>query len=499
VSAHRTRSREAPSCAYTRSVFLRAVGVVYVCAFLSLHWQIVGLLGSDGLLPAAAFLERAARALGTSATWQLPTLFWLGASDFLLHAACVAGAVSAVLVALGIAPLATLATCWLLYLSLVGVGQQLLSYQWDALLLETGFLAILWAPLAWRLDAADARRPSPIVLWLLRWLLFRLMFFSGFVKLASGDPAWWSLDALSVHFVTQPLPTWTAWWAHQLPSWLLRLACLFMFVIELVLPFLIVLGRRARLVAFVGLVGLQAGIAATGNYGFFNLLSAVLCLPLLDDAQLARMSLRRHRGDPTVGRREHGWKLALDSTLAILLLALSLPPALERLTGVRLDASLAPLAALQRAAAPFQLTSTYGLFAVMTTRRPEITIEGAVDGTEWRPYVFRSKPGPLDRRPAFVGTGMPRLDWQMWFDALYVERMLAGGRGGANLITPVLLERLRAGSPAVLGLLDGDPFDGARPTALRWRLDDYRFTDRAERDATGDWWKRTPLHEEPPR
>lgn len=480
----------------TRGVFLRGVGLVYLCAFVSLRWQIVGLLGSDGLLPATAFLERAAAALGTSASWQLPTLFWLGASDFLLHAACVAGAVSAALVVLGIAPLATLALCWLLYLSLVGVGQQLLSYQWDALLLETGFLAILWAPLAWRLDAVATRAPSPIVLWLLRWVLFRLMFFSGFVKLASGDPTWWSLDALSVHFVTQPLPTWTAWWAYQLPSWLLRLACLVMFVIELALPFLIVLGRRARLIAFVGLVGLQVAIATTGNYGFFNLLSIVLCLPLLDDAQLARVSPRRRRGDATAGRREHAWKLALDGIVAILLLALSLAPALGRLTGVRLDASLAPLAALQRAAAPLQLTGTYGLFAVMTTRRPEITLEGTVDGSEWRPYVFRWKPGPLDRRPAFVGTGMPRLDWQMWFDALYVERMLAGGRGGANLITPALLERLRAGSPAVLGLLAADPFDGARPTALRWRLDDYRFTDRAERAASRAWWKRTLLHEE---
>jgi len=479
----------------TRRVFLRAFGLVYLTAFLSLRWQVAGLLGEDGLLPAAAFLERAHSVLGDGATWQLPSVFWLDASTTTLQVACVLGAASALLVVLGVAPLATLALCWFLYLSLVSVGQQLLSYQWDALLLETGFLAILWAPIAWRLDAPDARGPSPIVLWLLRWLLFRLMFFSGFVKLASGDPTWWSLDALAVHFETQPLPTWTAWWAHQLPWWLLRAACGAMFAIELVLPFLIVLGRRARAVAFAGLVGLQVAIAATGNYGFFNLLSAVLCLPLLDDAQLARLLPARVVGASRRAPRERAWKLALDGIAALLLLALSLPPALARVAGTRLAAP-APLVSLQRACAPFRLTSTYGLFAVMTTRRPELTIEGSVDGITWRPYAFRWKPGPLDRRPAFVGPGMPRLDWQMWFDALYVERMLESGRGGADLIAPALIERLRAGSPPVLGLLDGDPFEGEPPTSFRWRLDDYRFTDRTQRAASGDWWRRSLLHEQ---
>lgn len=496
MSASTSRSREPASHVRTRRVFLRALGLVYLTAFLSLRWQIAGLLGEDGLLPATAFLERARSVLGAGAAWQLPSAFWLDASAAALHAACVAGAASALLVVLGVAPLATLSVCWLLYLSLVSVGQLLLSYQWDALLLETGFLAILWAPLSWRIEAPGVRSPSPVVLWLLRWLVFRLMFFSGFVKLASGDPAWWSLDALAVHFETQPLPTWTAWWAHQLPGWLLRAACGAMFVIELVLPFLIVLGRRARAIAFVGLVGLQIAIAATGNYGFFNLLSAVLCLPLLDDAQLARLVPARFAVARPRATRERTWKLALDGIAALLLLALSLPPALVRLTGVRVGGP-APLATLQRAAAPFHLTSTYGLFAMMTTRRPELTIEGSIDGTHWQPYVFRWKPGPLDRRATFVGPGMPRLDWQMWFDALYVERMLESGRSGANLITPALIERLRAGSPAVLGLLDGDPFAGTPPTSFRWRLDDYRFTDPNERAASGDWWRRSLLHEQP--
>jgi hypothetical protein len=487
----------APTYVRTRVLFLRALGLVYLAAFLSLRWQVAGLLGSDGLLPARSYLERASMMLGPSAGWQLPTLFWLDASDAALHGACVAGSVAALLLVAGVAPLAMLVVLWVLYLSLVGVGQLFLSYQWDALLLETGFLAIFWAPRGWRLGAAPGR-PSAIVLWMLRWLLFRLMFFSGFVKLASGDPTWWHLDALKVHYQTQPLPTWTSWYAHQLPGWLQQLSCAVMFVIELLLPFAIVLGRRARLVAFLGLVSLQIGIAATGNYGFFNLLAIVLCLPLLDDAHLAYVWPRRDDDPGRALRQQRRWKTAVDATVAALLLALSVPLAMTQLIELP-PRAIRPVAALLNALGPFHLTSTYGLFAVMTTTRPEMILEGSRDGATWTPYVFRWKPGPLSRAPTFVGFGMPRLDWQMWFDALYVERMLASGSSGANLITPRLLEKLRAGTPSVLGLLAGDPFDGEPPRELRWRLDDYRFTDAAQRAATGNWWQRTLIHQQEAR
>jgi hypothetical protein len=487
-----------PTYVRTRRLFLRALGLVYLAAFLSLRWQVRGLLGADGLLPAASYLARVSGALGTAAAWRLPTLFWLGASDAVLHAACIAGAIAAALLVLGIAPLAMLIVLWVLYLSLVGVGQLFLSYQWDALLLETGFLAIFWAPLGWRLASPTAAPPSAIVLWLLRWLVFRLMFFSGFVKLASGDPTWWTLAALEVHYQTQPLPTWTSWYAEQLPAWFQKLSCAVMFVIELGLPFLIVFGRRARAIAFVGLVALQLAIGLTGNYGFFNLLAVVLCIPLLDDAQLDWLWPARM---PDIGRAPRGtrrWKRAIDVVVAALLLTLTLPVAIGHLVEVPARVT-APISGLLHALGPFRLTSSYGLFAVMTTTRPEITLEGSRDGTSFTPYLFRWKPGPLDRAPSFVGFGMPRLDWQMWFDGLYVQRMLESGRSGANLITPVLLQKLRAGSPEVLALLDGDPFDGTPPRELRWRLDDYRFTDRAERAATGDWWKRTLIHQQDTR
>lgn len=485
----------------TRALFLRALGVVYLVAFLSLHAQVLGLYGHDGLLPATTYLDRARDALAADAPWQVPTVFWLDASDAALRAVCAAGAMSALLLVAGIAPLVTTSACWLLYLSLCGIGQLFLGYQWDALLLETGVLAVLWSPLAWRLGADGEREPSRIVLWLVRWLLFRLMFASGFVKLASGDPTWWSLTALTVHYQTQPLPSWTAWYANLLPTWLQKLCCGVMFVIELGLPFLIVLGRHARLIAFAGLVALQLGIAATGNYGFFNLLTIVLCIALLDDGMLPRLHLRWRAHEPHEPRgRVLGGPARIRATAhtmaAMVLVLLSATMLLAQLTGLP-PTSTPGVTPLLRALAPLRLTSTYGLFAMMTTTRPELTIEGTVDGTEWRPYVFRWKPGPLDRRPPIVGLGMPRLDWQMWFDALHVQRMLATGGRSGSLITPLLLARLRERSPAVLALLDGDPFDGTPPTALRWRLDEYRFTDRAERAATGDWWQRTLLHEEP--
>lgn len=477
----------------TRRLFLRLLGCVYLAAFLSLAWQIEGLLGARGILPAAEYLDRAAQALGAAAPARVPTVFWLDASDSSLEIACLAGAGLAALLVLGVAPLATALGAWLLYLSLVSVGQRFLAYQWDALLLETGFLAILWAPPVRLLGAAE-REPSRLVLGLLRWLVFRLMFFSGWVKLASGDPTWWSLGALEVHYQTQPLPAWTSWYAHQLPAVLHRASCVVMFVIELGLPFLIPLGRRPRLVAFAGFVFLQLAIAATGNYGFFNLLSVVLCVALLDDGWIARVWPRR-----AVPRApalpERTWRRWFDAAAVALVLALTVPLSLAQL-GFRRATALPGVGTLLGTLAPLRIASTYGLFAVMTTTRPELVLEGTVDGREWRPYVFRWKPGPLARAPSFVAPHMPRLDWQMWFDALYVERMLATGGGGAEVVTPRLLARLRDAEPSVLALLESDPFDGERPTALRWRLYDYRFTDPQERAATGRWWHRRLLAEQ---
>jgi hypothetical protein len=320
------------------------------------------------------------------------------------------------------------------------------------------------------------------------------MFFSGWVKLASGDPVWWSFTALEFHYWTQPLPTWTSWYANLLPTSLEKLSCALMFAIELGLPFLIFAGRRARLIAAAGFTALQAAIAASGNYGFFNLLAVVLCVPLLDDALLSRWGLRAPRAEVAApSAPSMRAKRVLEIAAAVVLLALSVPQSWRQLTGVRspLDSLLEPIA---RATRPLQLVNPYGLFAVMTRTRPEIEIEGSDDGVRWKPYVFRFKPGPLGRRPTFVAPDMPRLDWQMWFDALAVERMVGGAPSRYDLVTPDLLRRLVEGEPSVLALLGENPFAPSPPRHLRWNLYQYRFTEAPERRTTGHWWKRELVH-----
>jgi hypothetical protein len=475
----------------TRRLFLRLVGLVYLIAFWSIHWQMAGLFGSRGLSPAVTFLEQVEPQLAGSRLLDLPTIFWwIGASDAALRGVALAGMVAAGALVAGWLPLLGAVVLWLLYLSLVSVGQPFLSFQWDSLLLETGFLAIFFAPTTWRLASARAAPPSMVVLWLLRLLLLRLMFFSGWVKLASGDPAWWSLDALQYHYWSQPLPTWTSWYANLLPAWAQKVSCAVMFAIELGLPLFILGPRRLRLLAAAGFLLLQTGIAATGNYGFFNLLSAVLCVPLLDDRVLGRVPRVL---EPRFGR-DARTRLAVDVAVACVILALALPLSWRQLTGTPslVDGPLAPLVQRLR---PFHLVNPYGLFAVMTRTRPEVEVEGSDDGTAWRPYRFRWKPGPEDRAPAFVAPDMPRLDWQMWFDGLAIERMIATGRGGYDLVTPALLKRLAEGSPEVLALLDENPFPAAPPRQLRWRLYRYRFTDAEERRATARWWRRELVHD----
>ncbi len=487
--------------------FLRLLGAVYLIAFASLWVQIDGLLGSRGILPAARYLDTATRVLGPERYHLLPTLFWFGSGDGALHAACAAGVVLALLVVAGVVEVPALVGLWVLYLSLVTVGRDFLSFQWDALLLETGALAVFlprpsWR--TWRTPRARAKPPRPLALLLFWWLLFRLMFSSGAVKLASGDPTWRSLDALKFHYETQPLPTWIGWFAHQLPGWFQVLSVVVMFAIELVVPWLILGTRRTRRIAFVPLVGLQLLIAATGNYGFFNLLTIGLCLLLLDDDALTRVGsglgrrlgrLGRWLGTPAGAapaptlpvegarsRRAWGRWLAAPFAAGVLLVSL------VEVTGATGLPSPwpQPLYALRRAIAPLRSVNGYGLFAVMTTERPEIVVEGSDDGATWKPYRFRWKPGPIDRRPRFCEPYMPRLDWQMWFAAL----------GGSPARAPwfvAFLSRLAEGSPPVLGLLAENPFPEAPPRYLRARLYDYTFTDLRTLRTTGRWWSREEL------
>ena len=445
--------------------------------------QVDGLVGSRGIAPAAVLLARLREWRGADAWFERPTLLWLGAGDAALHALCAAGTALAVAAAAGLLPRLALAALFALYLSLVSAGGIFLSYQWDTLLLETGALAVLVAPgglLPFRRGRAP---PHPLAIWLPRCLLAKLVFMSGAVKLLSGDPSWRSLDALAYHFETQPIPTWSSWIAHQLPATALRAATFSTLAIELALPLLIFAGRRARLVACAGIALLQLLIAATGNYGFFNALTLVLCATLLDDRELARLLPARLRPAPQPDAappaapgpwprvRRAGFALAAGA-----LLGLSLLSGAARL-GVPLPVP-GSVVALERLLAPFFVANPYGLFAVMTTERPEVEVLGSDDGETWRPYVFRYKPGPVERAPRFAPLHLPRLDWQLWFAAL--------GRCEASPWLTGLFLRLLEGEPAVLRLLAEDPFPGRPPRYLRADLWRYRFAPPGD----AAWWRR---------
>ena len=463
-------------------LFLRLLGVVYLVAFVSLWVQVAGLIGPRGILPAAELLHSVGARLGASRFWWLPSLFWLGAGDGALKLACAAGAVAAVLVVLDLAAAPALAAAWLLYLSLVSVGGDFLSFQWDALLLEAGFLAVLLAP-PWRRGGLRPTFPAPSrpVLLLLHWLLLRLMFSSGMVKLLSGDPTWRHLTALSFHYETQPIPNPIAYFVFQLPAGVHRACTAGMFVLELLAPLLILGPRRLKRNAAAGLVALQVLIALTGNFAFFNLLTLALCALLLDDGAWP-VRLRRRLLDGGERPRCRAWPRALVTPVAAILLVLS---SFQFAATLGLAGALPrPALAALRWTSPLRLTSGYGLFAVMTTTRPEILIEGSADGRAWKPYAFRYKAGDLHRAPPFVAPHQPRLDWQMWFAAL-------GGARQEEWFAP-FLQRLLEGSPPVLALLAGNPFPHSPPRYVRALLYDYRFTDLATLRRTGAWWRREP-------
>jgi hypothetical protein len=462
----------------TRWLFLRLLGVIYFCAFASYSRQVLGLVGRNGILPAGELLQALREPLGRERYLRVPTLAWLNTSDAFLLFLCRSGMLLALLQIFGIAQAPLLLLLWLWYLSLVSVSREFLGYQWDVLLLETGFLAIFFAPARVLPSLRREAPPSLLVLWLLRLLLFRLMFFSGLVKITSGDPTWRSLAALRYHYETQPLPTPVAWYMHQLPPWFHVVSAALVFLIELLVPFLICGPRPARLAAAGLLAWLQLLIMATGNYAFFNWLALALCSLLVDDRLLRQLlpgSIRRSL--PQVERRAPLYRLLFTAPVAAVILPLNVAlfadmlntrqrvPRRMRTTMIRLE--------------PLHLVNRYGLFAVMTTARPEIVVEGSADGREWVAYEFRHKPGDINRRPTWVAPHQPRLDWQMWFAAL-------SGLGGARWFSN-FMRRLLDGEPDVMALLPANPFPERPPRFVRaWQFD-YRFTHGGSGEA---WWRR---------
>ncbi len=444
-------------------LFLRAMAVVYFTAFGSLAVQILGLVGSEGILPAGKFLQNVKAYYGPVSFGQAPTLFWVSHSDWFLAAVCWAGCGLAVMLFLGILVPVTAFGLWAMYLSLTVVGQDFLGFQWDNLLLESGFLLIFLYPLRLSLQR-NADLPSVIIIWLLRWVLFRLMFSSGLVKILSHDPAWWQLEGLTHHYLTQPLPHVLSWYVHQLPDGFHKLSCVGMFVVELVVPFAIFFGRPARQLAFWILILFQLLILLTGNYTFFNILSMALCLTLLLDGR--RPSVSAHD--------------AVAAAVALIVCGMT--------TALMLGRHMAmpePVRAVVQVLSPLRTFNNYGLFAVMTTQRREIIIEGSHDGRTWLAYEFYWKPGDVARMPQWVQPHQPRLDWQMWFAAL--------GSYERNLWFTNLAERLLTGSKPVLALLKTNPFKDHPPRFIRSSFYDYRFTDPGVQGRTKEWWQRQSL------
>jgi len=452
----------------TSWLFLRLLGAIYLMAFISFGVQAGGLVGSHGILPASEFLGAVHQSLGTAAYWNAPTLLWLSRSDAGLRAVWIIGICLSLSLMLGFNARVVRVGLFVLYLSLDTAGQVFMNYQWDALLLEAGFLAIFLGS-------------EVVIVKLFRWLLCRLIFLSGAVKLLSHDATWRHLTALPVHYQTQPLPTPLAWYFYYLPDWFQRMSVIFVFFVELVVPWFVLAPRRLRLFAALAIALLQLLIFLTGNYAFFNLLTILLCLFLLDDAVLIRILPRRLTFRQSKRVHPSGrpvWWRAVCGIVATFVLFVSGFEMVGELSGRRWGLTEAVIGAVS----PFGIVNTYGLFAVMTTTRPEIIVEGSTDGTTWVPYEFKYQPGDLSRAPLWVQPHQPRLDWQMWFAAL--------GDYRSDPWVLHFLARLLEGQPEVLGLIGHNPFPDAPPHYVRALVYDYRFTTPAERRATGHWWKR---------
>lgn len=469
-------SMQTPTWFLTRRVFLFLLGLVYILAFGSLWIQIEGLVGEAGILPAELYLKGAETHWGAQRFWQVPTLFWLNAGNEFLYTVCLLGAGASLMVMVNFFTGWALLMAWIFYLSIFNVAQPFLGFQWDTLLLETGFLSLFLV--SWRGNINEPESsPSWFIIFLLRLLLFRVVFSSGVVKLLSQDPTWADLTALYYHYETQPLPTWVGWYTHQLPQGFQEFSVVCVFVIQLGVVFLIFGPRRIRYIGCAALVFFDVLIILTGNYGFFNLLTIALCLLLLDDSVFSRwLSTKGEKSKVSV------FVIQKKSLLKVGLLGVCI-----MLYAVPLLTTNHPsiYVYISKAIRPFHIFNSYGLFAVMTTSRPEIIILGSDDRENWFPYEFKWKPGNVEKKPKFVAPHQPRLDWQMWFAALSnYER---------NPWLIQFMTRLLQGSPVVIALLENNPFPDTPPRYLQAVTYEYQFTNSEIRNRDNSWWTRKLL------
>jgi hypothetical protein len=483
-----------PGYLAARWLFLRALGLIFFSAFYSLLFQIRGLIGPRGILPAQEYLVQVARVLGSGRFWYAPTVFWWSASDRTLLAVCIIGIIASACLAVNICPRGALAICLVAFLSFISTAQDFASYQSDGMLLEAGFLSLFFAPAGWRPRSGISDPPSRASRFLLIWLMFRIYFESGIVKILGRDPEWRDFTAMDQYYQNGPLPTWIAWYAHHLPHGFHAATAILTLALELVVIFGVFLPRRSRIILFCVITPWQIGIILTSNYAFLNYLVLVLGFLLLDDEFLARiLPLGLHFAatpvssdtasfDAPVGGR--GWHRSLRLWVQAVFLSW-----IFYATSALLIFMFAPQAALPRAPVlalePFRIANDFGLFAVMTRERYEIEFQGSRDGQSWTAYPFRNKPQDVHAPPRIYAPYQPRFDWNLWFASLGNWRQY-----------PFVLQveqRLLVGEPDVLALFAGNPFPGKPPERIRVVLWQYWFSDWKEKHEQGIWWRRDQI------
>ncbi len=487
-----------------RWIFLRALGLIYFSAFYSLLFQIKGLIGPDGLLPAREFLEAVAHYFnGAQRFWYVPSLLWFRSGDRMLATLCWIGIAASLLLIANVWPRGMLAICFVAYVSFVSAARDFSGYQSDGMLLEAGLISMFFAPPGFWPGLGRRHAPSRASLFLLRWEWFRIYFESGVAKLASGDQSWRHLTAMDDYYQNGPLPTWIGWYAQQLPHWFHASTAFFTLLAEVLLVWMLFLPRRFRIICFFIVTPFEISIILTANYTFLNYLVLSLGFLLLDDKFLAFLLPARWKeiflssGDAPKPNGETpatiggGFfqKLRDAFTTARLVLGAFLLAWLFYATSSQIVGMLLPSIPLpQKPGAllePFRVADQYGLFANMTHERREIEFQGTRDEKTWIAYPFRYKPQDISKPPGIYAPYQPRFDWNLWFASL------GPWRGYPFVVYTE--ERLLKNSPHVIALFAGNPFDGSPPVAVRAVLWQYWFTDRKTRRQDGNWWRREVL------
>jgi len=472
----------APTYWLTRFAILRLLGLVYAVAFLVAANQILPLIGSNVLLPVGAFLARARETLGSTETAfaRLPSIFWLWHSDGMLVATAWAGFVLSCAVAAGYANAPVLAVLWALYLSFVHVGQDWYGYGWEYQLVETGFLAIFLCPL---LDPRPlpGREPPVAVIWLFRWLIFRIMLGAGLIKIR-GDPCWRDLSALFYYFETQPIPNPLSRWFHFLPRWELETGVAFNHLAELVAPWFVFGPRKIRHAAGAVIVLFQSVLILSGNLSFLNWLTIIPALACFDDSFWSRV---------LPGRLSHAARnagLAATPSRPMIVTGWALCALVAVLSFKPVANLFSPHQLMNASFDPLELVNTYGAFGSIGRERTNVIFEGTDsaapdESAVWRPYPYRGLPVDPSLRPPQVAPYQLRLDWQMWFAAMSSPSDYPW--------TLHLVWKLLHNDPGALGLFAANPFPGGPPRFVRAVTYRYRFAD--PRSGKGSWWVRERL------